>query len=180
MITLAIDPGTTESGWVLWDEETERIIEKGKHLNHDVLNRIVQGLYYDELVVEMFGNYGMGVGATVFESCVWLGRFVQKAMDSGSIAGVEENIHYITRSDVKLTLCGQVAKVNDKIIRMRIIEIYGEPKRKKADDTNPHYNDDEVRITNDMWAALAVAMTHQKQKQHLLYVQQLSDMEKKQ
>jgi hypothetical protein len=80
VIVLAIDPGPSNSAWVLWDGE--RILDKGVELNEGVLARI-SDLWFDlhgrpeVLAIEKVVSYGMPVGAETFETWVWTGRFIQ-------------------------------------------------------------------------------------------------------
>lgn len=71
---LAIDPGTTESAFVLWDGQ--RAVECGFHNNDEIL-RVVEssggcGL---RLAIEQVRSYGMAVGKEVFDTVHWCGRF---------------------------------------------------------------------------------------------------------
>src|SRR5215831_8146173 len=63
---LAIDPGTTESAWVVWDGE--RILEHGKIPNstmRDSLVALKQDFGITECCIEMVASFGMPVGAEV-------------------------------------------------------------------------------------------------------------------
>lgn len=80
---LAIDPGNTESGWVVIDAETCKPLAFGKTNNLELLGRINTyvdlpgSLTADHIVIEMVASYGMAVGAEVFDTCVWIGRFFE-------------------------------------------------------------------------------------------------------
>ena len=75
---LAIDPGNIESGYVVIDKKTLKPIYAAKMKNDDVLKMIKSDTFYVEYVaIEMVASYGMAVGATVFETCVWIGRFYE-------------------------------------------------------------------------------------------------------
>lgn len=50
----------------------------------------------DKLVIEMIASYGMPVGKEVFETCVWIGRFVELA----KIQNID--VEYIYRKDKKI------------------------------------------------------------------------------
>ena len=56
----AIDPGTTESGWVLL--AAGRVEDCGVHPNHDVLRWVQDGQHADMLAIEMIAGMGMTVG----------------------------------------------------------------------------------------------------------------------
>ena len=73
---LAIDAGNEESGYCLMDAITYKPIEFGKISNEQMLMKVIE-LNYDKLILEMVASYGMPVGASVFETCVWIGRFIQ-------------------------------------------------------------------------------------------------------
>lgn len=149
---LAIDPGNTKSAWVLRREST--IEAKGIDPNDVVAEALARKLTFggvDHLAVEMIASYGMAVGAEVFETCVWIGRFVQAW-------GREYSLVY--RKDVKLFLCG-TTKAKDANIRQRLIDLHG-PGKDAAIGTKkspgPLYG-----VHADEWAALAVAMTAESQ-----------------
>lgn len=147
MILLAIDPGTTESGWVLYDTETGAVRDSGVEDNLSLLDwlGITAGRGFDQIAIEMIASYGMPVGAEVFETCVWIGRFIEAV-----------NVPHtkVYRRDVKLLLCG-TAKAKDANIRQALIDRYGGKDAaigRKA-SPGPLYG-----IKSHMWPALAVAV----------------------
>ena len=144
---IAVDPGPVESAWVLYQEDrrsapyTEAIVQFAKQRNEDVLDMIRASAR--RLVIEKIASYGMAVGAEVFETCVWTGRFMQ--------AFGAERVDRITRIEVKSHLCHS-AKANDSNIRQALIDRIGKPGTKK--NPGPTYG-----ISGDCWSALAVAVT---------------------
>lgn len=143
---LAIDPGTTESAWVLM--EGYDIKGKDKQSNEDLVNSLELPQGVDRLVIEMVACYGMPVGAEVFQTCIWIGRFIQAF-------GSPDDCTLITRNEVKQTLCHRTAKVNDSVIRQRIIDIYGGKDKaigKKA-NKGPLYG-----VSGDVWQAIALGV----------------------
>jgi hypothetical protein len=144
MIVLAIDPGPVESGYVLWNG-TE-VKESGHIPNGDL--RYKMGLDYGILpgavVIEMVASYGMAVGASVFETCVAIGRF-QEAWHA------PDEVALMYRRIVKLHLCG-TTKATDSNIRAALIDRLGPPGTKK--DPGPTFG-----IVKHLWAALALAVT---------------------
>lgn len=141
MIVLAIDPGTHQSGVVLFDGY--RVIESGVHDNDAVLG-IVRSTPADEIAIEMIASYGMAVGREVFETCVWIGRFVESWRSPKSV-------RLVYRKDVKLHLCGS-PRAKDPNIRQALIDLLGAPGTKK----NPGQT---YGVSSHAWAALGVAVT---------------------
>lgn len=80
MKILSIDPGNIESAYCIIDTETYKPIEFGK-IENEKLALGMRFAEYDLLVIEMVASYGMPVGETVFETCVWIGKFIQIAQD---------------------------------------------------------------------------------------------------
>lgn len=141
MSVLAIDPGTTQSGWVLLDGG--RVAAAGVSPNSDVLSMIA-GSTADMLCLEMIASYGMAVGREVFETCRWIGRFQQAWRDP-------EAVKLIYRQEVKLHLC-KSPKAKDANIRQALIDAIGPQGTKKA--PGPTYG-----VSSHAWAALGVAAT---------------------
>ena len=150
MKLLAIDPGNEKSAWVLYDTEKKLPIKFAIEDNNDVLERITE-LDADAISIEMVASYGMAVGRHVFETCVWIGRYIQAWLEN--CHGVCTQIY---RKDVKMHLCGQT-KAKDSNIRQAIMNRYGST-RQKAQGTKskpgPLYG-----VSKDVWAALGVAIT---------------------
>ena len=149
---LAIDPGNARSAWVL--RKGESILNKGIDENKSLAVLLADDQTFseaDHLAVEMIASYGMAVGAEVFETCVWIGRFIQAW-------GRDYSLVY--RKDVKLHLCG-TTKAKDANIRQRLIDLHG-PGKEAAIGTKrspgPLYG-----VRADEWAALAVAITAESQ-----------------
>jgi hypothetical protein len=146
MLLLAIDPGPVESAFACL--EGGRLVDWCKAPNLEVL-AVVRSTRQDyEVVIEMIASYGMPVGREVFETCVWIGQFLQEAG--------RNRTHRLFRQDVKLHLC-KSTKANDASIRQALIDRYG-PGKEKAIGTKkapgPLYG-----VKADVWAALALAVT---------------------
>lgn len=142
MIILALDPGPEKTGWVIYDGKS--VLHAGIMPNAVVLADLPSRNAKDErLVVEMIASYGMPVGREVFETCVWIGRFIQAWPRP-------DEVRFVYRKDVKLELCGST-KAKDANIRQALIDRVGAPGTKKA--PGPTYG-----LSGDMWAALGVAV----------------------
>jgi hypothetical protein len=147
MMILAIDPGPSKSAWVLYDPDaTKPIINMGIDENEYLLVKFFDSdfeSYIDHVAIEMIASYGMSVGASVFETCVWIGRFVQLFK--------RIPVTKVYRKDVKMHLC-QSMRAKDGNIRQALLDRLGPQGTKKA--PGPTYG-----LHKDLWAALAVAVT---------------------
>ncbi len=98
---LAIDPGTTQSAWVLMDEQYRPLgfaKEDNTKVKAHIATLAATPNYLDAVVVEMMSSYGMPVGKEVLDACVWIGRFIEACPDKTRCAT-------ILRREVKLNLC---------------------------------------------------------------------------
>jgi hypothetical protein len=77
-----------------------------------------QSAMYDKVIIEMVASYGMAVGKEVFDTCVWIGRFKQKAIEN------DIDVEYIYRKEEKINLC-QSMKAKDSNIRQALIDRFG-------------------------------------------------------
>jgi len=68
---LAVDPGNVESGFVVL-EPSNWIADKGI-VENTVMLAIISD-WRGELAIERITSYGMVVGQSIFETCVWHGR----------------------------------------------------------------------------------------------------------
>jgi len=149
MIILGIDPGNQQSAFVRYDTETRK---PGLHetLSNSEVLPLLSSLSYAHLAIEMVACYGMPVGASVFDTCVWIGRFTQVAVSHF------RPVSYIYRREEKMLLCGNM-KAKDGNIRQALMDRYGST-REAAIGTKktpgPLYG-----FAGDQWAALAVAIT---------------------
>lgn len=137
---ICIDPGNTESAYVYTDTIFS-FIKHRKLPNEELLKIIYENEKPDIVAIEMIASYGMPVGKEVFETCLWIGRFIE-ALGS-------EKVKLVYRKDIKIHLCGSM-KAKDANIRLALIDRFGNPGTKK----NPGFT---YGISKDMWSALAVA-----------------------
>lgn len=148
---LAIDPGNIESAYVIVDDNLKPV-EFGKIPNEDMLATINSATYYGkitEVAIEMVACYGMPVGAEVFDTCVWIGRFIQEAEGFADIT-------YVYRKDEKIHLCGNM-RAKDANIRQALIDRFGVVGTKK--NKGWFYG-----FRSDIWSAYAVAVTYHDMK----------------
>ena len=100
----------------------------------------------DKLVIEMIASYGMPVGKEVFETCVWIGRFVELAR----LQNID--VEYIYRKDEKMNICHSM-KAKDSNIRQALIDRFGPVGTKK----NPGWF---YGFKADIWSAYAIGVTY--------------------
>lgn len=137
MTILAIDPGTEQSGFYAGPDHHG--VLANEHLLH-ILKR--NDLEAGEIAVEMVASYGMPVGREVFETCVWIGRYIQAWAQWG------KPWRLVYRKDVKMALCGD-SRAKDANIRQALIDIYG-PRGTKAAPGGT------FGVKSHAWAAMAV------------------------
>lgn len=146
---LAIDPGNEESAYVLMEDY--KPIQFGKVTNEE-LEGLIATHYYDEVAIEMVASYGMAVGKTIFETCVWIGRFYQLSyLDLKT-----PTLMY--RKDVKMNLCYQM-KAKDSNIIQALIDRFAPnvPNRGKGHKKSPGYF---YGFKSDIWQAYALGVTY--------------------
>jgi hypothetical protein len=154
MRVLAIDPGNTESAYVVIDAETRRPEEFAKVPNGQLLtdltldNPLALGGAVDQVAIEMVASYGMAVGADVFETCVWIGRFYQ------ALHGHSPQL--VKRSPVKLHHCRSL-KAKDTNIRQALVDRFapGQPNHGKGTKAEPGWF---YGFHSDVWQAYALAV----------------------
>lgn len=154
MTVLGIDPGSEQSAYVLWDGV--RVLDHGKAENAIVRSRCY-GRFWSasECVIEQIASYGMPVGAEVFATCVWSGRFAEALDMRREVNGAPTETAFLPRKAVKLHLCGSL-KAKDSNIRCALVDRFGGKDRaigRKAQQ-GPLYG-----LRADEWQALALAIT---------------------
>ena len=154
MKILAIDPGNIESGYAVIEMPDFKLLEFGKVKNEELLEDIEERFIYDGsidvIAIEMVASYGMAVGKSVFDTCVWIGRFVQALANDG--------VDYVYRKEEKICLCGNL-KAKDSNIRQALIDRYAKHdfKSGKGVKKNP---DTFYGVSKDVWQAIAVGVTY--------------------
>lgn len=151
---LAIDPGCTESGWVVIDTATRKPLGFGKDQNYQLLH-VLSGsseapLPVDRVVIEMVASYGMSVGQEVFDTCVWAGRFVQ------AVHGRGRHAELIKRLPVKLHHCHS-SKAKDSNVTQALVDRFaaGQPNHGKGTKAAPGWF---YGFRADVWQAYALAV----------------------
>lgn len=142
-MVLGLDPGPTESALVAFDDGQVTLHVKAP--NDEILKHLRQWTLAKVLVIEQIAAMGMAVGAEVFETCFWSGRFAQ---------AYDGQVERLKRHEIKMHLCGNM-RAKDGNIRQALLDRFGGPAavgRKKT--PGPLYG-----IAGDQWSALAVAVT---------------------
>lgn len=144
MKIIGIDPGNKETAIVF--ASGYDIIDHFYLKNDEALEKIIDiNMHYKcDIYCEMIASYGMPVGKTVFETCLFIGRIIEAL----------PNVKLITRNAVKNAICHS-SKANDANIRQALIDIYGEAGTKKNQGGT-------YGLSGDKWAALAVATAAQR------------------
>jgi hypothetical protein len=143
---IAIDPGDQVSAFIIWDNNSDNpISEMGLESNLLLKERLKstdKSMVYS-LAIEMVASYGMPVGKTVFETCVWIGAFIEAW-------GGEYK--FIYRKDVKMYLCNSM-RAKDSNIRQALIDKF-EPGLKPKERPKGILKG----VSKDEWSAVAIAV----------------------
>lgn len=148
---LAIDPGNTESAYVVINEERRPVVfgKLGNDMLLDYLRVLPGNVDVDAAVIEMVASYGMAVGAEVFETCVWVGRFLECL--TGRVP-----VDLVKRLPIKVHHCHD-SKAKDSNIRQALVDRFapGEPNHGKGTAAKPGWFHG---FKADVWAAYALAV----------------------
>ncbi len=157
---VAVDPGSTASGVVVYDPAISAPVVYAAKLDNEALlpmlreqilvsgadSTFLTGPHV--LVVEFPVPRGMPASRDLFLAVEWIGRFREAWGNDAAFAKMD-------RKDVKMAMCG-VSSAKDTNIRAAIIDRFGGKDAaigKKA-TPGPLYG-----VKADAWAALAVALT---------------------
>ncbi|MGO4763829.1 hypothetical protein AB4120_14930 [Cupriavidus sp. 2KB_3] len=151
---LAIDPGTTESGWCVLADGAVTL--SGVMLNRELLRMLTMRQRNDPwghvLAIEMIASYGMPVGHEVFETVRWIGRF-QQAWHS------PEAVKFVYRQDVKLHLC-KTPRAKDANVRQALLDMFPRTGGGKTPQIGTKAQPGPLfGVSSHAWAALGVAVT---------------------
>ncbi len=147
---IGLDPGPYRSALVVYDGSA--VIEHHALNNNTMLDWLTCNMLADVtrvLIIEQIAAMGMAVGAEVFLTAFWDGRFTQAWEYSSRMCA------HLKRHEVKMHLCGTM-RAKDPNIRAALIDKFGGQQwaigTKKQ--SGPLYG-----LHGDEWSALAVACT---------------------
>jgi hypothetical protein len=155
-VVLAIDPGPVRSAWLVLraaGDQYDDVSAFATWSYDELVSAIRLRSFTTELshvVIEKVEGYGMAVGAEVFETVYWSGRFAEAADFR------EYVVDRVGRKAVKLHLCGS-ARAKDPNIRQALIDRFSTSSRPAIGTKavpGPLYG-----VTGDAWSALAVGVT---------------------
>ena len=184
MLVAAFDPGPEKTGWVMYAVNNGSVgsIDCAEIASNDDLLRKLR-LWTNHhgarhVVIEKIENYGMPVGVDVHETLMFVGRMIE-VFERIGIKPV-----LVPRRTVKLHLCNS-AKAKDSNIRQVLIDRFGPGKDRAIGGVKcpkckgkgwagrehapcpvchgtkwKHPPGPLVNVKEDMWAALAVAVTY--------------------
>lgn len=147
---LAIDPGSSQSAWLgLADSVPVAFgIEPNPRLllllRDNVLVAQLGGTLGTTVVIEQIRSYGMTVGAEIFDTVHWAGRFTEAAHPT--------EVVQLPRLKVKQAICHD-SRAKDANIRQALIDRFGgTPAIRKGGSL--------YGISKDVWSALGIAVTY--------------------
>lgn len=139
---LAIDPSDTVHAWavVAGTFDQPELVQHGR--DFDAEWAIVPGADKPCVVIEMIASYGMAVGAETFDTCIEIGRLMERLVGRSTAR--------ITRLEVKRLVCGSVA-ARDPNVRQSIIDRFGGSQAIRKGGAL-------YGVAKDTWAAIAVGV----------------------
>lgn len=162
---VAIDPGNAHSAMVVVDGALT--VLHATYVDNFAVRRYLDWYAVHGVngapatfVIEMVQSFGMAVGASVFETVFWIGRFCERWESR-----TKREAHRLYRTAIKNHLCNST-RAKDGNVRQALIDRYARDHgiadpigRKKT--PGPLYG-----IAGDVWSALAVAVTFHDKNKH--------------
>jgi hypothetical protein len=142
---IGIDPGESNSGYCIIERVDGRpnILEAGNISNEALkLFLLTRSANIDLVAIEKIVGMGQTVGASTFNTCIWIGRFMECTTAPHKL---------IRRDDLKKFTCGKRTRVNDSQIRSAVLKIL-----EKYGYTSKELN--KIGVTSHAWQATAVAI----------------------
>lgn len=168
---LGIDPGTTDSGVVMYDAESLVVLDAWTGFDNDALLIKIRSDYFgaDVCAIEDIEAMGFAVGNTTLITCKWVGRF-QEAWENFS--GVKA--HIISRGDEKIMICGcktyrnpksgKVVGIKDPEIKAALKDRFPQTGGGKTPSVGTKKQPGPLfGVTKHAWSALAVVITLEEQ-----------------
>lgn len=145
---IGIDPGSSESAYVVWDGK--KVIDKAKTPNHELLKLLKDSNSFQEAVIEQIASYGMAVGETVFDTVFWTGRFAQALRDRNIPTA------RLKRKEIVTHICN-TPKAKDGNVIQALIDRFAPttPNKGKGTKKDPGFF---YGFFKDIWQAFAVAV----------------------
>ena len=151
---IAIDPGPVSSGICIIEAETYRPILAGKFENESIVGIVADHMPESRVVIEMVAHYGTGMpaGKDVFETCIWIGRYIEMFLQEGLV------VETMPRRTVKMNLCNSV-RAKDSNIRQALVDRFTPGTRNygKGTKQDPGFF---YGFSADAWQAYALGITY--------------------
>jgi len=112
MKIISIDPGSTESAYVVWDG---KVIDMAEKVSNQRMLAIINSDESEYMVIEKITSYGMAVGETTFDTVYWTGRFCEAWSFRFGDAFLR-----MPRHEVKMHLCHSTRAKDANIIQAEI------------------------------------------------------------
>lgn len=158
MRIFAIDPGSTHSGWVIFNTDTKSVEHAGNDENQKIetlLESVARNKSVDALLVEKPQLIGQQIWEQILDTCIWVGRYWKTWIFTVGFVG----IYFYSSQEVKRTLLGRMNVPNaDSELRQFLLSYYGETGTKKA--PGPTYG-----VSKHAWRALALVATFEEVQQ---------------
>ncbi len=158
MKILGLDPGTTKTGFAIYDDLNHKVLSAGVWDNEMILNEFMatgtfDEVQFDECACEWIESFGMAVGKSTFETVWWIGRYYQRV-----------NHTRVTRKEVKLAMCNSL-RAKDSNIRRAILDRFGKTGGGKTPEVGTTKQPGPLfAVSSHAWSALAVALTYSDHK----------------
>lgn len=148
MPLLAIDPGNTESAYVIINND-RRPLAFDKIDNESLLLGL-DLLHFTSCTIEMVSSYGMAVGEDVFHTVRWVGHFERRLIDRG------HRPQLVKRGPIKLHHCHST-RAKDSNVRQALVDRFapGQPNHGKGTKADPGWFHG---FHADIWQAYALGV----------------------
>jgi hypothetical protein len=158
MLILAVDPGTTQSGWVIYDPIRNSVVNCGIDKNQTVMDLVRTEIGPDLwFVCERISCQGMAVGQETFDTVEFIGALFHQAL--GPRGWDRRHDFMVKRTEVKIHLCG-TARAKDPNIRQAILDRFPATGGGKCPQVGTKKQPGPLfGVHAHIWSALAVALT---------------------